>query len=193
MELENVFKNRLNSLQDYWDFILQSNEPSVLAQGNFEKLLRIASDRDLVPPAVQESLLAPEEVQLLSIRRGSLNDHERIEIESHVTHTFLFLSKIPWTPELRDVPRIAFGHHEKLDGSGYPNRLKAEDIPIQTRMMTISDIYDALTASDRPYKRAVMPERALDIISEEVKLKQLDPDLFQIFIEGKVYELTRGK
>ncbi|HJZ10591.1 MAG TPA: HD domain-containing phosphohydrolase [Acidobacteriota bacterium] len=192
-DLEKQFRARIESLEDYWNFIHASNEPTVLPQGNFEKLLRIASDVHLVPPGSVKPLLEPEEVQLLSIRKGSLNDRERIEIESHVTHTFLFLSKIPWTSELKRIPRIAYGHHEKLDGSGYPNRLKAEDIPVQTRIMTISDIYDALTASDRPYKRAVQPERALDIISEEVKKSQLDADLFEIFTEGKVYLRTAGQ
>lgn len=192
-EMDMLFKNRLNSLDDYWRFIVESNEPSVLAQGNFERLLRISAENDLLPPGVDGSLLTPDEVQLLSIRKGSLNERERVEIESHVTHTFLFLSKIPWTSELKQVPRIAYGHHEKLNGIGYPNRLKADDIPVQTRMMTISDIYDALTASDRPYKRAVPSDKALDIISSEVKTGQVDEDLFQIFVDAKIYRLTMTK
>lgn len=192
-ELDLVYRNRMNSLEDYLNFIIQSNEPTILAEGNFEKLLRIASENHLVPKDVEGLLLMPEEVQLLSIRKGSLNDRERIEIESHVTHTFSFLSKIPWTSELKRVPRIAYGHHEKLNGSGYPNRLAAVDIPIQTRMMTISDIFDALTASDRPYKRAVPMEKALDIIASEVKTGQVDQDLFDIFVDAKVYRLTTGK
>lgn len=191
--LEKSYRERLNSLDNYLNFIVQSNEPSVLAQGNFERLIRIASERDLIPPGDDDTLLSPEEVQLLSIRKGSLNEQERVEIESHVTHTFLFLSKIPWTSELKDVPRIAYGHHEKLNGRGYPNRLISGDIPIQTRMMTISDIYDALTASDRPYKRAVPSAKALDILADEVKQEQVDGDLFDLFLEGKVYQLTTGK
>jgi len=83
---------------------------------------------------------------------------------------------------------IAYGHHEKMDGRGYPRRVTAEGIPIQTRMMTISDIYDALTAQDRPYKRAVSTERALDILTTEVKEGQLDEALFKLFIEGKVFQ-----
>ena len=191
--LESSHDHRLRLLDDYLDFILQSNEPTVLAEGNFEKLLRIAADEDLVPPGAEGPLLNGEEIQFLSIRKGNLNDRERIEIQSHVTHTFLFLSKIPWTSELKEVPKIAYGHHEKLDGSGYPNRLKGNDIPIQTRIMTISDIYDALTASDRPYKRAVSTTKALDIISDEVTRNQLDPELFRLFVEGKVYQLATGK
>jgi len=83
---------------------------------------------------------------------------------------------------------IAYGHHEKLDGGGYPRRVTGEAIPIQTRMMTISDIYDALSAADRPYKAAVAPARALDIMADEVRAGQLDQELFRLFVEGKVFE-----
>jgi len=86
------------------------------------------------------------------------------------------------------VPEIARAHHEKLDGSGYPDGVRAADIPVQSRMMTIADIYDALTAQDRPYKRAVSTDRALDILTTEVKEGQLDPDLFKLFIDGKVFQ-----
>jgi HD-GYP domain-containing protein (c-di-GMP phosphodiesterase class II) len=191
--LESAYQKRLNTLEDYYQFILESNEPTVLPQGNFERLLRIASEEDLLAPGTQGPILTVDEVQFLSIRKGNLNDLERMEIQSHVTHTYLFLSKIPWTAELKSVPKIAYGHHEKLNGSGYPNRLRGEDIPIQTRIMTISDIYDALTAADRPYKRAVPRDRALDILSDEVKQQQIDPELFKLFVEGKVYQLATGK
>jgi len=132
--------------------------------------------------------LTDDEVRFLSIRKGSLDEHERLEIESHVTHTYRFLLQIPWTKELEDIPAIAYGHHEKLDGSGYPRKVRGDQIPIQTRMMTISDIFDALTASDRPYKRAVPLPRALDIMAEEVKAGMLDEALFQLFVESKAYE-----
>ena len=113
----------------------------------------------------------------LSIRKGSLSEKERREIESHVTHTFTFLSEIPWTGEFRRVPEIAYAHHEKLDGTGYPRRLKAAEIPLQSRMMAISDIFDALVAWDRPYKKAVPVERALDILRDEAGTGKLDaPD-----------------
>jgi HD-GYP domain-containing protein (c-di-GMP phosphodiesterase class II) len=137
-------------------------------------------------------LLEPDETRVLSIRKGSLSEDERLEIESHVTHTFEFLTKIPWTTELRGVPAIAYGHHEKLNGRGYPRRVKAEDIPIQSRMMTVSDIFDALSASDRPYKKAVPPDKALDILKLEVKDGMLDPILVDLFIEARIFEKTRG-
>ena len=192
-QMESLLQERFDQLQRHLEAVIQSNEPTVLAEGNFERLLQIANAQDLIPPGAQGPLLTPEEVQLLSIRKGSLDERERMEIESHVTHTFLFLSKIPWTSDLRRVPKIAYGHHEKLDGSGYPNRLTSERIPIQTRIMTISDIFDALTASDRPYKRAVPAEKALDIMTHEVKSEKLDRDLFQLFVEAKVFQRTAAK
>jgi HD-GYP domain-containing protein (c-di-GMP phosphodiesterase class II) len=132
--------------------------------------------------------LTDDEYTKLRIRRGSLDEAERKEIESHVTHTFLFLRTIPWTKEMRNIPAIAYGHHEKLDGDGYPRKLLAADIPVQSRMMTVSDIYDALTASDRPYKRAVPPRQALDILMKEVEMNKLDRELVEIFIESNVWE-----
>ena len=137
-----------------------------------------------------QPFLTSNEVAALSIRRGSLSDKERREIESHVTHTFRFLSEIPWTGEYRGVPDIAYAHHEKLDGTGYPRKLKAEDIPIQSRMMTISDIFDALVAWDRPYKKSVPVERALDILADETRHGKLDASLLAVFVEAKVYERT---
>jgi len=136
----------------------------------------------------QQAYLTEDEARYLTIRKGSLDDAERSEIESHVAHTYRFLMEIPWTKELKDIPMIAYGHHEKLNGRGYPRSLDAPDIPIQTRMMTIADIFDALTAADRPYKRAMTIERALSILADEVKGEMLDPDLFKVFVEAKSFE-----
>ena len=132
-------------------------------------------------------LLEDHELQFLMIRKGNLDDDERREIESHVTHTFRFLEQIPWTRELRNIPQIAYGHHEKLNGRGYPNALDGSAIPVQTRMMTIADIYDALTATDRPYKRAVSTERAIDILGAEAKSGFIDAHLLATFVDAKVF------
>ncbi|MBC7187026.1 MAG: GAF domain-containing protein [Calditrichaeota bacterium] len=184
--LDEEFARRLRELDDYLEFIIRANEPTVLQQGGLDKLLEIAQlwyedDGERI------RYLDEEEVKLLSITKGSLSDEERAEIESHVTHTYNFLSKIPWTSELKPVPEIAYAHHEKLDGSGYPRRLSAPDIPLQSRMMAIADIYDALTAWDRPYKKAVPPEKALDILTAEVRAGLLDAELFRLFVEAEVY------
>jgi HD-GYP domain-containing protein (c-di-GMP phosphodiesterase class II) len=107
-----------------------------------------------------------------------------------VTHTYKFLTKIPWTHELRRVPEIAWAHHEKLDGTGYPNGLTAEFIPVQSKMMAIADIYDALTAWDRPYKKAVPTDRALDILHEEARSGHVDGQLLDVFTTSRIYLLT---
>jgi len=133
-------------------------------------------------------VLTMDEVQMLSIRKGSLDEEERLQIESHVLHTVSFLQQIPWTNELRNVPEIARGHHEKLNGTGYPYKLAAPEIPVQTRMMTISDIFDALAAADRPYKKAVSIERALEILGTSVEDGELDPGLFEIFLSAKIFD-----
>ena len=139
---------------------------------------------------VGQKILDEGEVVKLSVRRGTLSPHERSQIESHVSHTYEFLSQIAWTEPLANVPDIAHAHHEKLDGSGYPRHLRADQIPVQSRMMTISDIYDALTAFDRPYKKAVDIVRALDILHLEAKEGKLDQELLKIFVEAKIFELT---
>ena len=176
------------SMQSDLDFVMKSNEPTVLPEGEFQYLQQLAGREFTDREGKVRPLLEPEEVARLSIRKGNLDSNERSEIESHVTHTFHFLSKIPWTRDLRFVPEIAYAHHEKLNGRGYPRKLDSATIPIQSRMMTVSDIYDALTASDRPYKRAIGTDRALDILGFEVDEGLLDADLVRVFIDAKIFE-----
>jgi HD-GYP domain-containing protein (c-di-GMP phosphodiesterase class II) len=179
---------QMAALQKDFAFVAQSNEPTVLPEGDFQYLMDLAT-RDYPDLRGERRLLVqPEEARILSIRKGNLDAVERGEIESHVTHTFHFLQKIPWTKDLSHVADIAYAHHEKLNGRGYPRKLQASDIPLQSRMMTVSDIYDALTASDRPYKRAISTDRALDILRMEVNDGLLDGNLVNVFMEAKVYE-----
>jgi len=175
------------------DVVVKSNEPSVLEANTAAALIELPNLSYLDVDGVNRPYITANELEALSIRRGSLSEEERVEIESHVTHTFRFLSQIPWTGEFARVPEIAFAHHEKLDGTGYPRRLKAADIPLQSRMMTISDIFDALVAWDRPYKKAVPIQKALDILHYEASHGKLDADLLQVFIEARVYELTASR
>jgi|JI10StandDraft_1071094.scaffolds.fasta_scaffold57564_3 HD-GYP domain-containing protein (c-di-GMP phosphodiesterase class II) len=172
------------------EVIIRSNEPSVLEADTASALQELPAMSYLDVDGVTRPYITANELESLSIRRGSLSDQERIEIESHVTHTFRFLSQIPWTGEFARVPEIAFAHHEKLDGTGYPRRLRASEIPLQSRMMTISDIFDALVAWDRPYKKAVPVDKALAILHDEANQGKLDTELLQVFIEARVYELT---
>ena len=168
--------------------ILDANEPAVMEEGNFQILDRISRNKIRLESGEEIPFLKDNELVSLSIRRGNLNQQERLEIESHVTHTYRFLIQIPWTTDLRKVPDIARGHHEKLDGSGYPHGLEEQEIPLQTRMMTISDIYDALTAPDRPYKRSLGVTQALDILQLEAQANHVDSELLQIFIEARIFD-----
>ena len=187
-ELNEIRRSRREELQAFLDHIVRSNEPTVLPEGSFEELHDINQRTYIDFDGVERPLLRDEELRFLMIRKGNLDDGERREIESHVTHTHRFLEKIPWTRELRGIPDIAWGHHEKLNGRGYPRRIAGDEIPVQTRMMTIADIFDALTATDRPYKRAVPYERALDILSAEAKEGMLDPELLAAFVDARVFE-----
>jgi len=185
--LEQLRRTRRNELNRFLDAIVQANEPTILPEGSFHELKEINERTYIDFEGVERPLLRDEELRFLMIRKGNLDDRERREIESHVTHTFRFLEQIPWTRELRRIPEIAYGHHEKLNGSGYPRRVTGPEIPVQTRMMTIADIFDALTATDRPYKRAVPAERALDILTTEAKEGMIDPNLLRTFIEARIY------
>jgi len=190
-QLDTEFQKSVAELDDYLDLIIQANEPTVLEKNDSERLLRI-SQMKFEENSTPINFITPREAELLSIPRGSLSTKERLEIEAHVSDTFNFLIKIPWTSELKSVPDIAHAHHEKLDGSGYPRGLKATNIPIEARIMTIADIYDALTASDRPYKRAVPVEKAIDILEYEKKAGKIDSELFRIFIEAEIYKIVCG-
>jgi HD-GYP domain-containing protein (c-di-GMP phosphodiesterase class II)/pSer/pThr/pTyr-binding forkhead associated (FHA) protein len=135
-------------------------------------------------------LLEPFEFSALNLSKGCLTPDERRQIESHVADSYAFLILIPWTRDLAGVPAIAHGHHEKLDGSGYPLGLRGPEISIQTRMLTICDIFDALTASDRPYKKAVPLADALDLMRGECDAGHIDPVLFDVFTESRAWSVA---
>lgn len=132
-------------------------------------------------------LLTPEEVDNLCISRGTLNDQERQIINNHVAVTIKMLEKLPYPKKLRRIPEIAGGHHEKLDGTGYPNRLTAEQLSVQSRILALADIFEALTAKDRPYKKAKTLSESMKIMSFMAKDNHIDPELFKIFYREKIY------
>lgn len=189
LRLETVRRHRRDELNRFLDAILRANEPTVLPSGTFEELQAIGARLYTDHDGAERPLLREDELRFLMVRRGNLDEEERREIESHVTHTFAFLRQIPWTRELRRIPEIAYAHHEKLNGTGYPRRITGTDIPVQARIMTITDIFDALTATDRPYKRAVPVDRALDILHMEAAEGMLDPALLETFTEARVWDL----
>ena len=188
--LENEYRLRRVQMESGFQSILQANEPTVLPGGEFDRLFEIARQTYLDPRGVERPILTGEEVRYLSIPQGSLSPDERAQIESHVVHSFNFLLQIPWTKQIREIPRIVRAHHEKLNGTGYPYKLRSDEIPLQAKIMTICDIFDALSASDRPYKKAVASDRALGILEMSVKDQELDPELYRLFLEAKIFHLT---
>lgn len=187
-QLDGELAEKRAEVETAWRMIEQANEPSVLAAGDFKRIEELGRLSYSRLDGEMATLLSADEVKSLSVMRGSLTPEEFDEIRSHVSHTYRFLSQIPWGKTFSRVAVIAGSHHERLNGTGYPNRLRAEEIPLQSKMMSISDIFDALTASDRPYKRAVPVEKALDILGFEVKDNHVDGELVRIFTESRAWE-----
>lgn len=185
----------LEQIQGMWNRVQTLNEPAVVSgdpQTLVKELVDEAKDfqiTDLEGHTLQ--VFTPREIENLSIRRGSLNDEERKAIQSHVVHTWNFVKNIPWPEDYKNIPEIASKHHEMLDGSGYPWGLKAEDIPLPARIMAVADVFDALAARDRPYKKALPIEKCLAILQEEAQKNRLDPDLVELFIRRQIFEITQ--
>jgi HD-GYP domain-containing protein (c-di-GMP phosphodiesterase class II) len=194
-QLDRELNTKLDRLQSYWALLNKLNQPDVVNTPEFaQQLETIVADlhqlaqytyRDL--DGNFQPLLTPAEIEQLLIPRGTLTATERAIVESHVSHTYDFLCKIPWTKHLQDVPKIAGSHHEKLDGSGYPQGLTAAEIPVQSQIMTIADIYDALTASDRPYKPRLSLDRSLSILRQEAAAGKLNSNLIELFAQRQVH------
>jgi hypothetical protein len=186
----------LGLLDQYFEFIRLANRPSPLDDGDFAHLRELRDYAFLELDGTRDGLITDTDLAALSVRRGSLTPEERREIESHVTHTRDFLAVLPWPPELSRVPEIAGAHHEKLDGTGYPDGLVGEQIPLASRVMTVCDIFDALTAMDRPYKSAMSMDTALDVLGDEARRGLVDGDMVKIFIDSGIChrsETGRGR
>ncbi len=182
---DKALQARLEAFAKYLELIESCNRPGPLMPHAQAQILLM---RELTFPGQcgeAEPLLTAQEAAVLTLPRGNLTDAERHEVEGHVSHTFRFLSQIPWTRALRRVPEIAHGHHEKMDGSGYPRGIHGNELCIEARMIAVADVYDALTAADRPYRKAAPHELAARILREEAARGLLDSHLVEVF-------LTRG-
>ncbi len=180
---------QLKDLDKAFSMILSANEPTVLPQEVSKTIVELTKLEVRCDEHDSYCALTHHESDRLCIAKGSLSKEERIEIEKHVSFTYEILKMVPWSRGLENVPHIAHRHHEKLDGSGYPMRVPGPEIPIQSRMLTICDIFDALTSKDRPYKAAVPIDRALMILEDEVKQGKLDPVLFKLFVESQAWAI----
>ncbi len=187
--LDEKAEQEIRETQDELDFVLRIDKPGFMNDEDMKRVDRIARRRFAAADGTRQPWLTAQEKAALKVRRGNLTEAERKIMNAHVESTYKILSQIPFTRRLRRVPEIAASHHEKLDGSGYPHKLRASKIPVQARILALVDIYDALTAQDRPYKPAMPVEKSLDILRFEVKDGHLDPEIFNAFLDNKIYLL----
>ena len=187
---QQLLQARRQESQRLVELIQRCNEPQVLPREIADRMDELELLDFAHYAGNKERVLEPEDVAALRIPKGSLSAEERDEINSHVTHTFRFLSQIPWTSGLADLPGIAYAHHERLNGKGYPRGLVSDQIPAQSKLMAVADVYDALVAADRPYKAAVTVAKSLQILEDETKAGLLDAEVFRLFLDARIYELT---
>lgn len=166
----------------YKEIVVSANEPNILKEEPEQTLSEIFHDKE-------HAYLTQDEYALLSIKKGSLSENERKEIMSHVVYTYDFLKNIPWPESIEWIPEIAKWHHETLDGFGYPDQKTGDQLPIESKMMAVADIFDALSACDRPYKEAMPLKKVIDILGKEAESGKLDKDIVNIFVAKKVYKI----
>ena len=191
-KIENLdleLKTAITQLNNYWQTILIANEPKVLAEEPLKQLQQISLYTYKDTDGQIKPLITSEEMAQLTVPRGNLTPEERRAVEAHVTHSYEFLKQIAWTKNLQNIPEIAYGHHEKLDGSGYPRGLKKNEISLQTQIIVIADIYDALTAGDRPYKQGLPVEAALRIMRSEAAENKINSHFLELFEQKQVFSI----
>ena len=179
-------EEELARLEEEKEFIIRSNTP-----GEFMDDEKIARLEEIAARKTEEEqhqpLLSPDELANLSIRKGTLNTEERKVIENHAAVTHKMLTRLPFPKRMQKVPEYAAAHHEKLNGSGYPFGLAGEQIALPARIIAIADIFEALTASDRPYKKPMQLSQALKILGFMVKDEHIDPEIMELFTGRKIY------
>jgi HD-GYP domain-containing protein (c-di-GMP phosphodiesterase class II) len=185
---ERELRIRLRELDDDRRFLHACNIGSErMRDEDVERVKRIAAYRWRDMAGHDASFLSDDEVKNLTIRSGTLTDDERKVINHHIVATIKMLEALPWPKHLTKVPEYAGGHHERMDGKGYPRGLKREQMSVQARCMGIADIFEALTAKDRPYKKGKTLSESLEILGRMRLNNHVDPDLFDIFVRRKVY------
>jgi HD-GYP domain-containing protein (c-di-GMP phosphodiesterase class II) len=183
----------LERLDSFKAAVDEANVPRVLDEDAAGILEEISRRTFTDESGTEQPYITADELHFLSIKRGNLDPDERKEIESHVVHSYDFLVNIPWTDDLARIAEIVRGHHEKLNGKGYPDGVTGDQLSLETKIMTVCDIFDALTASDRPYKKAMPVDKALQILQWEAEEGALDQDIVDVFRESEVYKKVLEK
>ncbi len=187
--IEEETAKRLQEVVDIRAFILRCNEPGeTLDDASIEKLKAIAKRTYTDAKGREKPFLEADELEYLSIRRGTISEAEREKMKEHAYVTVKMLEQIPFTKKLRNIPHFAGAHHECINGTGYPLGLKGDEIPFEGKLMAVVDIAEALTATDRPYKKPMSLEKVHQILRTRAQRGDLDSDLVELFIEQGVYE-----
>jgi hypothetical protein len=177
----------IRNLEEDYQFLLRDNNGSEsIAEEQIARLKRIA-ERKYFMDDQWRPLLNDDELKNLSVRHGTLTSEERNIINNHAAVTYKMLSQLPFPRNLRHVADCAAAHHEKMDGTGYPSGLKGEAISLQSRILALADVFEALTAKDRPYKKPITLSQSLNIIGLMVQDGHIDADLFELFVNEQIY------
>lgn len=177
----------IKQLDEECAFITELNKGSEFVKDEMIERIKSIATRQWTVNGEKKPLLSENEIYNLSIRRGTLTEEERTKINNHALVTYKLLSQLPFPKKLRHVAKFAAAHHEKLDGTGYSMGLKGDQLSLQSRIITLADIFEALTAKDRPYRKGKSLSEALKIMGFMVKEKHIDPDLYDLFIKEKIY------
>lgn len=180
-------KKELKDLDDEYQFLVQVNYGSEFTRDEMIERIKQIAQRHWRMSSQTMPLLTEDEIYNLCIRRGTLNDEERSIINSHAAVTYKMLSQLPFPKKMAKIAEFAAAHHEKLDGSGYPLGLKGDDLPLQARIIALADIFEALTAKDRPYKKGKTLSEAMNIMRQMVEAFHIDADLFVLFVREKIH------
>jgi len=193
--LEEDLTRHLRQIESDREFLRQANIGSeLMTPEDQERVKRIGTGyRWIDVDGKADNFLSDDELENLSIRAGTLTQAERETINYHIVATIKMLEQLPWPKHLKNVPEYAGGHHERMDGKGYPKGLTRNDMSVQARVMGIADIFEALTARDRPYKRGKTLSESLDILGKFKLNGHIDPDLFDVFVRQKVYLKYAGQ
>lgn len=186
--LEERYNEEIKSLQAEKSFVEKCNTPGETMSDEKAQLLDIIAKKTFLANGNKSRYISDEELTNLQIRKGTLTAEERKIIENHVTMSIKILENLPFPKKLSHVPEYAGGHHEMMDGSGYPHGIKGDQLPLQARIMAIADIFESLTAKDRPYKKPMKLSETLKILSALRQNKKIDPDVYDLFISSNLYK-----
>ena len=186
-QLKKAYRSKIRKLKSDLDFVKESNIGGEFMSGDKKERVHEIANYKWKPNGKMENFLSENEVYNLTIPRGTLTAEERKVINDHIVVTIKMLEELPYPKHLQNVPEFAGGHHEKLDGTGYPKGLIKDDMSVQARIMAIADIFEALTARDRPYKKGKTLSQAMRILGFMKNDAHIDVDLFEIFVKEKIY------